>query len=56
MVLSTISKLFEKLLQKQIVGYVQRYRKNFNIQQAFLALIENLKKMSLIIRVLEELC
>ena len=52
-VLSVISKIFEKLMQKQIVGYMENflspclcgYRKNFNTQQALLALIENLKKV-----------
>ena len=47
-VLSAISKIFETLMQKQILGYTENfvpylcgYRKNFNTQQALLALIEN---------------
>ena len=48
-ILSAISKIFERLTQKQIVGYMENflspylsgYRKNFNTQQALLALIEN---------------
>ena len=51
-ILSAISKIFERLMQKQIVGYMENflspylcgYRKNFNTQQALLALIENWKK------------
>ena len=52
-ILSAISKIFEILMQKQIVGYMENflssylcgYRKNFNIQQVLLALIENWKKV-----------
>ena len=53
-VLFAASKIFEKLSQKQIVGYMENffyqylcgYRKNFvNTQQALLALTENLKKI-----------
>ena len=52
-ILSAISKIFEKLMQKEIVGYMENllspylcgYRKNFNTQQAVLALIENWKKV-----------
>ena len=52
-ILSAISKIFERLMQKQIVGYMENflspylcgYRKNFNTQQALLALIENWKKV-----------
>ena len=51
-VLSAISKIFETLMQKQILGYTENfvpylcgYRKNFNTQQALLALIENWKKI-----------
>ena len=62
-ILSAISKTFETLMQKQIVGYMENflspylcgYRKVFNTQQALLALIENWKK-SLITKVLQELC
>ena len=52
-VLSAISKIFEKLIQNQIVGYMKNvlspylcdYRKNFNTQQSLLALIENWEKV-----------
>ena len=52
-ILSAIWKMFERLMQKQIVGYMENflspylcgYRKNFNTQQALLALIENWKKV-----------
>ena len=51
-VLRSISKDFEKLMQKQISGYISNYRspylceyrKGFRSQQAFLTLIENWKK------------
>ena len=51
-ILSTISNIFERLIQKQIVGYMENflppylcgYRKNFNTQQVLLALIERWKK------------
>ena len=47
-----ILKIFERLMQKQIVGYMKNilspylcgYRKKFNTQQALLALNENWKK------------
>ena len=50
-ILSAISKIFERLMQKQIVGYMENfmcpylcgYRKSFNTQQVLLALIENMK-------------
>ena len=62
-ILSAIAKITERLMQKQIVGYMENflspylcgYRKNFNTQQTLLALIENWKK-SLITKVLQELC
>ena len=52
-VLFAILKIFERLMQKQIVGYMKNllspylcaYRKKFNTQQALLALIENWKKV-----------
>ena len=52
-ILSAISKIFERLMQKQIVGYMENFlspylcgcRKNFNTQNALLALIENWKKV-----------
>ena len=52
-ILPAISKTFETLMQKQIVGYMENflspylcgYRKNFNTQQALLALIEHWKKV-----------
>ena len=52
-VLFALSKIFEKFIQKQIVGYIENflspylcgYRKNFNTQQALLALIENWRKV-----------
>ena len=52
-VLFAILKIFEKLMQKQIVGYMGNflspylcgYRKSFNTQQASLYLIENWKKV-----------
>ena len=52
-ILSAISKIFERLMQKQIVGYMENflspylcgYRKNFNTQQALLGLLENWKKV-----------
>ena len=52
-ILSAISQIFEKLIQKQIVRYMENflspylrgYRKKFNIKQAFLALTENWKKV-----------
>ena len=52
-ILSAISKIFERLMQKQVVGYMVHflspylcgYRKKFNTQQALLALIENWKKV-----------
>ena len=52
-ILSAISKIFERLTQKQIVGYMENflsphlcgYGKNFNTQQALLAFIENWKKV-----------
>ena len=52
-VLPGISKVFEKLMQKQISGYISDYispclcgyRKNFSSQQALLLLIENWKKI-----------
>ena len=51
-VLSAISKIFEKLMQKQIVGYIENflspylcgYRKSFSTLRGLLALIENWKK------------
>ena len=50
---SAISKIFERLIQKQIVGYMENvlsqslcgYRKNFSTHQALLALIENWQKL-----------
>ena len=53
-VLSAISNIFGKLMQKQILGYVENllspylngYRKNFKVQQALLALMKNWKKVS----------
>ena len=52
-ILSAISKIFERLIQKQIIGYMENilppylcgYRKNFDTQQALLALIENWEKV-----------
>ena len=52
-VLSAISNIFEKLMQKQILGHIEiflfpylcGYRKIFNTQQTLLALIENWKKV-----------
>ena len=52
-ILSGISKIFERLMQKQIVGYMDiflspyfcGYRKIFNTQQALLGLTENWKKV-----------
>ena len=52
-ILSAISKIFERLMQKQIVVYMVHfllphlcgYRKKFNTQQALLALTENWKKV-----------
>ena len=52
-ILSATSKIFERLMHKQIVGYMENflspyscgYGKNFNAQQALLALIENWKKL-----------
>ena len=52
-ILSAISKILERLIQKQIVGYMGNilspylygYRKIFNTQQALLALIENWEKI-----------
>ena len=52
-ILPSISKVFEKLMQKQISGYVSNslssylcgYRKGFGSQQALLSLIENQKKV-----------
>ena len=51
-ILSAISKILERLMQKQIVGYMEHffcpylcgYRKKFSTQQALLALIEKWKK------------
>ena len=62
-ILPAISKIFERFMQQQIVGYMGNflspylygYRKIFNTQQALLASIENWKK-SLITKVLDELC
>ena len=62
-ILPAISKIFERFMQQQIVGYMENflspylygYRKIFNTQQALLASIENWKK-SLITKVLDELC
>ena len=50
-ILSAISKICERLMQKQILGYMDNvlspclcgYRKSFNNQQVLLALIENWK-------------
>ena len=52
-ILSAISKIFERLMLKQIEGYMENflslylcgYRKNFNGQQGLLALIETWKKV-----------
>ena len=52
-ILYGISKIFKKLMQKQIVGYMEiflfpylcGYRNDFNTQQALLTLIENCKKV-----------
>ena len=52
-VLSAISKIFEKLMQKQILVYIENflssyfcgYRKKFNTQHAKLTLIENWEKV-----------
>ena len=52
-ILSVISKIFEKLMQKQIVGYLYNflspylcsYRKKFNTQQVLLALTEKWKEV-----------
>ena len=52
-ILFAISKIFERLIQKQIIGYMENilppylcgYRKNFDTQQALLALIENWEKV-----------
>ena len=62
-ILSAIAKISERFMQKQIVGYMENflspylcgYRKNFNLKQTLLALIENWKK-PLITKVLQELC
>ena len=62
-VLSALSKIFEKLMLKQIVGYLENiyspyfygFRKKFNTQQALLAVIENRGKV-LVTKFLEELC
>ena len=51
-VLPIVSKLFEKIMQKQINGFISNclwpylcgYRKGYNIQQALLVLIEKRKK------------
>ena len=51
-VLPIVSKLFEKIMQKQINGFISNYlwpylcgyRKGYNIQQALLVLIEKWKK------------
>ena len=51
--LPSISKVFKKLMQKQISAYVSNYlspyicgfRKSFSSQQALLSLIENWKKV-----------
>ena len=51
-VLSAISRVFKKRMQKKIVGYIETflcsylcgYGKNLNTQQALLAIIENWKK------------
>ena len=52
-ILSSISKIFERLMLNQIEGYMENflslylcgYRKNFNRQQGLLALIETWKKV-----------
>ena len=51
-VIPTVSKLFEKIMQKQVNGFISNclslflcgYRKGYNTQQALLALIEKWKK------------
>ena len=51
-VLSAISRVFKKRMQKKIVGYIETflcsylcgYGKNLNTEQALLAIIENWKK------------
>ena len=48
-ILSSISKVFKKMMQKQVIGYISHYlspylygyRKSFSSQQALLSLIEN---------------
>ena len=55
-VLPIVSKLFEKIIQKQINGFISNslspylygYRKGYNTQQALLARIEKWKKISMI--------
>ena len=51
-VLPSVSKIFEKLLQHQLVNYIENYlsphlcgyRKGYSSQQALISLIENWKK------------
>ena len=55
-VLPIVSKLFEKIMQKQINGFISNYlspylcgcRKGYKAQQALLARIEKWKKISMI--------
>ena len=38
--LPVVSKIFEKLMQSQISGYVETYRKGYSPQQALVAMLE----------------